>query len=162
MDELISEQNLFPIYNIKAVSHIVGLLPVTLRAWERRYGLLHPSRGNQGYRMYSEHDLQTLRWVKMQIDSGMSISRAVDHLNDLRIKGEDPAGEQKLDVPNNSVAIEAMSRQLFDSITSFKNAAASETLRRAFAVYLLTGLSRLSPDTDRDRRSWHRGDLPGL
>ncbi len=85
--------------------------------------------------MYSEHDLQTLRWVKMQIDSGMSISRAVDHLNDLRIKGEDPAGEQKLDVPNNSVAIEAMSRQLFDSITSFKNAAASETLRRAFAVY---------------------------
>ena len=50
-----------PVYNIKAVSRLLGLLPVTLRAWERRYGLPNPIRGDQGYRLYSEHDLCTLR-----------------------------------------------------------------------------------------------------
>src|SRR5665648_516568 len=87
-----SEQSDFlPIYNIKAVSGMLDLLPVTLRAWERRYGLPNPQRGDQGYRLYSEYDVRTLRWLKHQSDSGMSIGQAVKFLNELRDQGNDPA-----------------------------------------------------------------------
>lgn len=162
MDEPIVAQDSFPVYNIKAISHMVGLLPVTLRAWERRYSFLHPSRGNQGYRLYSEADLQTLRWVKMQVDAGMSISRAVDHLNDLRVKGLDPTVELKNEIADNSIAIETISKQLFATITTFNNSAASETLRRAFSVYSVDQVLSLivKPTLIEIGEAWHRGDLP--
>jgi len=79
-----------PIYNIKAISRLVGLLPVTLRAWERRYGLPKPSRGAQGYRYYSEYDLKTLLWIKTQMELGLSISRVIENLKRLRKTGKDP------------------------------------------------------------------------
>ena len=85
-----SAHNNMPVYNIKAVSQMTGLLPVTLRAWERRYGLPNPQRGEQGYRLYSEEDLRTLQWLKAQVDAGMSISRAVQYLNELRESGKKP------------------------------------------------------------------------
>ena len=88
-----------PVYNIKAVARLIGLLPVTLRAWERRYGLPLPHRGDQGYRLYSEYDVRTLRWVKTQMDSGLSISRAVNYLTELRSKGKDPAKPSETSVP---------------------------------------------------------------
>jgi MerR family transcriptional regulator, light-induced transcriptional regulator len=162
MDDLVTNQNVYPVYNIKAISHMVGLLPVTLRAWERRYGFLHPRRGNQGYRLYSENDLQTLRWVKTQVDSGMSISRAVDHLNDLRVKGLDPTAEIETDLADNSIAIETISKQLFNTITAFNNTAASETLRRAFAVYSVDQVLSLvvTPTLVEIGEAWHSGNLP--
>ena len=92
MDEQLDKFNV-AVYNIKAVARLIGLLPVTLRAWERRYGLPNPQRGDQGYRLYSEYDLQTLRWIKNQMDAGLSISRAVDYLTELRQAGKDPAAK---------------------------------------------------------------------
>jgi DNA-binding transcriptional MerR regulator len=79
-----------PVYNIKAIAHLVGLLPVTLRAWERRYGLPKPIRGVQGYRYYSVYDLETLLWIKTQMKVGLSISRAIENLKRLRKTGKDP------------------------------------------------------------------------
>lgn len=79
-----------PVYNIKAISQLVGLLPVTLRAWERRYGLPKPIRGIQGYRYYSEYDLKTLLWIKTQLAFGLSISLVIENLKRLRNTGNDP------------------------------------------------------------------------
>jgi DNA-binding transcriptional MerR regulator len=162
MEDHFSGQNLIPVYNIKAISHIVGLLPVTLRAWERRYGLLHPIRGDQGYRLYSEYDLRTLKWVKNQIDTGMSISRAVDHLNDLRDKGMDPADGHKTALADNTIAIQNISTQLYLAITTFNENAAHETLRRAFSVYSVDQvLIRVVTPTLVDiGEAWHLGKLP--
>ena len=66
-----------PAFNLKAVVRETGLKPDTIRAWERRYGVLSPGRSNGGYRLYSERDIATLRWLKNQVDAGVSISRAV-------------------------------------------------------------------------------------
>lgn len=161
MEETQSTKNYIPVYNIKAISHMVGLLPVTLRAWERRYGLLQPIRGDQGYRLYSEHDLRTLRWIKNQIDTGMSISRAVDHLKDLRNKGMDPADGQKNALADNSIAIQNISGQLFTSVTTFNESAAHETLRRAFSVYSVDQVLRqvVTPTLVEIGEAWHQGKL---
>src|SRR5512141_472070 len=124
MQEINRQQ--MPVYNIKAVARLVGLLPVTLRAWERRYGLPLPRRGDQGYRLYSEYDLRTLRWLKNQLESGLSISRAVDYLNGLRISGRDPAGEILVPAPLQPASTGSLQAQLLQALTRFDEQAAGE------------------------------------
>src|SRR4030042_5541110 len=66
------------IYNLKAVMHEVGLSAATLRAWERRYGLLKPQRSPGGHRLYSRQDIEMLKWLVARQNEGLSISRAVE------------------------------------------------------------------------------------
>jgi MerR family transcriptional regulator, light-induced transcriptional regulator len=73
-----------PVYNMKAVTQRTGIPAATLRAWERRYHALAPRRTDGNYRLYSERDVATLRWLKFQLDAGLSISRAVILLERLR------------------------------------------------------------------------------
>ncbi|CAN5643435.1 hypothetical protein BH10CHL1_BH10CHL1_19580 [soil metagenome] len=67
-----------PMYNLKAVVQETGLKPDTLRAWERRYGLPDPQRTESGHRLYSQNDINMLKWLSTRQDEGMSISRAVE------------------------------------------------------------------------------------
>ena len=73
-----------PTYNIKSVSNQTGIPATTLRAWERRYGVLQPSRTSGNYRLYSDRDVMELNWLKNQLSSGLSISRAVAALEQRR------------------------------------------------------------------------------
>jgi MerR family transcriptional regulator, light-induced transcriptional regulator len=66
-----------PIFNTKAVVQQTSVPAPTLRAWERRYDILSPERGNNDYRLYSERDIVTIRWLKERVDAGMSISQAI-------------------------------------------------------------------------------------
>lgn len=66
------------IYNIKAVVHVTGVAADTLRRWESRYGILAPPRTIGGYRMYSQRDVDTIRWLKARVDEGLTISRACE------------------------------------------------------------------------------------
>ena len=74
-------------YTIKVVSERSGVRPVTLRAWERRYDLLEPDRLDNNYRLYSERDIQVIRWITHRLDDGLSISTAVREYKDLREQG---------------------------------------------------------------------------
>jgi MerR family transcriptional regulator, light-induced transcriptional regulator len=157
-----------PIYNIKAVANLVGLLPVTLRAWERRYGIPQPGRGDQGYRLYSEHDVRTLRWLKAQVEAGMSIGRAVEYLNGLRSNGYDPAKEslyQQRAVPqfsSSSPSLSFLADQLLDALLHFDEATALEVMRRAFALYSVDKvlIEVIQPTLVVMGDAWHRGELP--
>lgn len=74
-----------PLYNTKAVVQQTGMPAPTLRAWERRYTLLSPERGDNDYRLYSERDVALIRWLKGRVDTGMAISHAImlfRHLNE--------------------------------------------------------------------------------
>ncbi|MDM8350345.1 MerR family transcriptional regulator [Pseudomonas sp. sp1636] len=59
---------------IRAVARLTGVNAVTLRAWERRYGLIVPHRTPKGHRLYSaEHvaQIQTiLTWLKRGVSVG--------------------------------------------------------------------------------------------
>ena len=63
---------LFP---IREVSRLTGINPVTLRAWERRYGFIEPKRTNSGHRLYSVTDIETVRRVQGWIERGVSVSK---------------------------------------------------------------------------------------
>ncbi|WP_077954113.1 MerR family transcriptional regulator, partial [Salmonella enterica] len=54
-------------YSIGEFARLCGINAATLRAWQRRYGLLKPQRTDGGHRLYSDDDirqaLSILDWV---------------------------------------------------------------------------------------------------
>ncbi len=69
---------LFP---ISSASSLTGVNSVTLRAWERRYGLIKPSRTESGHRLYSDKDIERIRLILKLLDEGVAISRVEEALN---------------------------------------------------------------------------------
>jgi MerR family transcriptional regulator, light-induced transcriptional regulator len=62
-------------YPIRSVSRLTGVSIDTLRAWERRYRAVTPTRDERG-RLYSEADIARLRLLNQAVLSGHSIGRA--------------------------------------------------------------------------------------
>jgi MerR family transcriptional regulator, light-induced transcriptional regulator len=63
---------LFPIRHVCAET---GINPVTLRAWERRYGLVQPLRTPKGHRLYSALDIQRIRRILALLEEGVAVSQ---------------------------------------------------------------------------------------
>jgi DNA-binding transcriptional MerR regulator len=65
-------ENQFPIRQLSARTQVNT---VTLRAWERRYGLLKPQRTEKGHRLYSEKDVVTIERILTLVSRGVPISK---------------------------------------------------------------------------------------
>jgi methanogenic corrinoid protein MtbC1 len=65
-----------PLVRIGELSRRTGVGVDTLRAWERRYGLLRPQRSSGGFRLYGTTDQERVRAMKALIDSGVSAAEA--------------------------------------------------------------------------------------
>ena len=76
MEMLESPLSSEPRYRINAVSEMTGLSAPNLRAWERRYGIPNPQRGDNAYRLYSNRDITLLRKMKALCDEGHAPSDA--------------------------------------------------------------------------------------
>lgn len=62
-------------YSIGDVAERCGINPVTLRAWQRRYGLLKPQRSEGGHRQFDEEDIQRIEEIKRWMKSGVPVSK---------------------------------------------------------------------------------------
>ncbi|MEJ1993361.1 MAG: MerR family transcriptional regulator [Maritimibacter sp.] len=69
------------LYPIGTVSEITGINAVTLRAWERRYGLIQPERTPKGHRLYSQTDVDKIHHIVEQLGKGIAISRVAEALH---------------------------------------------------------------------------------
>ncbi|THG86387.1 MerR family transcriptional regulator [Pseudomonas sp. A-1] len=65
-------EELFP---IREVVRLTGVNPVTLRAWERRYGLIQPVRTEGGHRLYSQSDIESIRSIIAWTERGVAVSK---------------------------------------------------------------------------------------
>ncbi|MFI5370472.1 MAG: MerR family transcriptional regulator, partial [Candidatus Eisenbacteria bacterium] len=54
--------------------------PNTLRAWERRYGLVRPERTPSGYRLYTAEDLQRLKDIHSLLEQGLPVGQVAERL----------------------------------------------------------------------------------
>ncbi len=61
---------------IGELSRRSGVSPELLRAWERRYGLLQPTRSAGGLRLYSPHDLERVQAMQRHLDEGFAAAEA--------------------------------------------------------------------------------------
>ncbi|KGN31339.1 transcriptional regulator [Knoellia sinensis KCTC 19936] len=89
-------------YTIKRVAELTGVGLSTLRAWERRYGVVTPQRSDGHYRLYTDADVRTIAIMAALVHDGWSAGEAaaetlqrvtgsVEHLEHLE-SGADPAG----------------------------------------------------------------------
>mgnify|MGYP005869190105 CR=1 FL=1 len=59
---------------IQVVSRRTGLGLDLIRAWERRYGLVEPSRSETGRRLYTDADIERLILLRRATEGGRRIS----------------------------------------------------------------------------------------
>jgi len=89
---------LFPIRHVCAET---GINPVTLRAWERRYGLIRPLRTPKGHRLYSADDIARIRRILSLLDEGVAVSQ-VGRVLQHDLHGSGPNGHDPLATPGTS------------------------------------------------------------
>ena len=65
-------------YRIGAVCRMTGLSPHVLRVWEKRYGVVEPTRLANQRRVYTETDISKLRLLKQLVDRGQAIGTLVN------------------------------------------------------------------------------------
>jgi len=151
-----------PIFTIKTVVQETDIAPATLRAWERRYGVLSPGRSEGGYRLYSERDIAILRWLKQQVDAGVAISRAVALL-EIRHPGgavEMAPASPRAGLPAGARSPVAISDDLLDALLAFDEARADALVSEAFAIYPVEQVAEeiLTPTLVEVGERWHRGE----
>jgi methanogenic corrinoid protein MtbC1 len=79
-----------PMLNVSAVVEQTGVEAHSLRAWERRYGIPKPKRSDGGHRLYSQRDVDIIRWLAARQAEGLNIGRAAELWKQLIAAGHDP------------------------------------------------------------------------
>lgn len=127
-----------PLYNIGVVTRVTGVPITSLHAWERRYGFPDAARTAGGHRLYSEKDIAHLRWVKSQVDSGLTVSRAVVAVRALEADGHLflPVELQTSSRSEPSLARSLSLREsLLDALTHHDLARADQQMGETLAFY---------------------------
>ena len=60
---------------IREVARQTGVNAVTLRAWERRYGLIVPQRTPKGHRLFSHDHVQRINTILTWLNRGVPVSQ---------------------------------------------------------------------------------------
>ena len=126
-----------PLYNLKAVINEVGLNPVTLRAWERRYGLIKPKRSPGGHRLYSRQDIEMLKWLIERQKEGLNISSAVEMWKSQHEDYQEISRQIQTPVPvsgTDKTILDELREQWLSACLVFDDQAANRTLDQAFSI----------------------------
>ena len=132
-----------PAYNLKVVLKETGIAADTLRAWERRYGLPMPQRSAGGHRLYSQRDIETIKWLIKRQEDGLSISRAVDLWNEQIASGNDPLADlgqtssSAMPVPYKTAdtTLDSLRTHWVEACLQFSESTAEQTLNHAFSLF---------------------------
>ena len=73
---------------IREVARLTGVNAVTLRAWERRYGLIVPQRTPKGHRLFSADHVQRIQAILTWLNRGVAVSQVKELLDTPQIFSE--------------------------------------------------------------------------
>ena len=161
----IAEFSKEPKYTIKVVSERSGVRSVTLRAWERRYDFLEPERLDNNYRLYSERDIEVVRWITNRLDDGLSISNAVREYKNLRENGIWPDALPSVIPPEPSKKPGhppgVYAKKLYDALTTRNETEAKKILESVQSMFDLKVIffEILTPCLYEIGEAWYRGEI---
>ncbi|PJG58291.1 MerR family transcriptional regulator [Aeromonas cavernicola] len=144
------------IYPIREVAQLTGVNAVTLRAWQRRYGLVQPARTDKGHRLYSERDIRQIGEILSWLERGVSIGQVKGLLSAAQPEQFTDHWQQTLDLLCQSLLAFQQRKaeaQLSDMLASYP----FELVRRRVLqplVALLLGLWRERPDGELLQQVW--------
>jgi DNA-binding transcriptional MerR regulator len=122
-------------YTIKQAASRTGISIPTIRVWERRYGVVSPTRTAAGYRLYDDDAISRLNAMRLLVDrEGWRPSQAAERIrtataDDLLALGGAPASAP---VPPSSGASDAI-EALVDGARRLDLASLDQTLDETFA-----------------------------
>jgi MerR family transcriptional regulator, light-induced transcriptional regulator len=134
---------------IGELSRRSGVSPELLRAWERRYRLLRPTRSQGGLRLYSPDDLERVRLMQHHLARGLAAAEAAAL-----------ATRQPRAAPDAETALACAKDELVDAFASFDEARAhvvldsllaTATIDSVLAVVVIPYLHELG-------ERWERGE----
>ncbi|RCL21014.1 helix-turn-helix-type transcriptional regulator [Pseudomonas sp. AFG_SD02_1510_Pfu_092] len=99
-----------------------GVNPVTLRAWERRYGLLKPQRTAKGHRLYPLDQVERVEAILAWLQRGASVGQVRELLD--KPATTPPRGDWQ-----------TRQFQLVDAIANLSQRALDQQLNQAMALY---------------------------
>lgn len=146
-------------YNIKSVAKLLDMPAVTIRAWERRYHVVAPTRSESGHRLYSEQDIDDLRWLKIQTEEkGVNISQAVKLLEKMREQRNNRPSLPAVGEPQ-EMTYDGLREDLYEAMTSFDSERANSILNLGFALYHYEEMFHLvlAPILQRIGDDWEQG-----
>src|SRR5688572_9595082 len=154
-----------PVYNTRAVVQRTGVPADTFRAWERRYGVPHPSRTPGNQRLYSDRDIAIVGWLRVQTRTGVIISQAV-HL----LRTSDHAETPPVAPPHELLGLAAprdgafsrYRREVIESLDRFEATRADRAVEEALALGSVEDvcLHVLQPVLVEVGDRWERGEIP--
>lgn len=142
-------------YSIKAVTTLTGLSGETLRAWERRYAGITPTRSDNGRRLYSQQDLEKLTLLAQLTRNGHTISKIAglncEALRDLQQRAQ---GVQK-DSPS------SLLDQIIEAVLDYRIDRCELLLKRALLASEPLDYARniLLPALEKVGDLWHQEKL---
>jgi DNA-binding transcriptional MerR regulator len=146
------------IHRIHRVAKLTGLSKDVIRVWERRFGLLKPTRGANRYRNYSDEDVTLLRFLKEQLDAGSSIGELA------KLGREELLGRARASAPRVSFVDNTFSRllrELLSTLNPLDRVIFEKRLNGAVAVVpfeeALHGI--LLPLQEQVGQLWHEGHV---
>ncbi len=85
-------------YPIKVVSQMTGLSVFVIRAWEKRYNVVIPSRTETNRRLYTEEDIEKLKLLNEAVQSGHNIGGiaklSISDLRSILIQNPEASSDQ--------------------------------------------------------------------
>ena len=111
-------------FPIRTVSELTGVNSVTLRAWERRYGLIKPKRTPKGHRLYTRDDIQLIQEILERLATGASIGQIAREILDSEVSDD-----------GNLDTWFKYNRRMIDAIVNFDDQALDAVYNDAMSLY---------------------------
>ena len=139
------------LYTIGTVSKLTGVGAITLRAWERRYGLIKPVRKESGHRLYTRHHIDQINRITALTQQGIRISQ---------IRPEMLESESSAEQGGESDAWNEYLNSMMAAIISFDEDRLEEVYNSALSLYPISMVTRklLTPLLVELGLRWAEGD----
>jgi MerR family transcriptional regulator, light-induced transcriptional regulator len=140
-----------PLLRIGELSKRTSVSPELLRAWERRYGLLRPTRSSGGLRLYASADVERVQLMQKHLAEGLAAAEAAAAASH-GVVGEEAAPP--------ALSWAALREELADALDRFDEPRAQAILDRLLAVTTLEALVSevVLPYLHELGERWARGD----
>lgn len=109
---------------IREVARQTGVNAVTLRAWERRYGLIVPQRTPKGHRLFSAEHVQRIHTILTWLNRGVPVSQVKSLLDSAAPIPETVENEWH-----------ALRQSLLSAITELAERRVDDAFNQAMALY---------------------------
>ena len=144
-------------YPIRAVSKLTGISIDTLRAWERRHGVVSPIRDDRG-RLYTDADVDRLRLLQRALADGHTIGRLAPLTNEELHQLAGDAGASAAPAPGQSRGKTVDATALAAALQSYDASAIDREMSRLAALLRPLELleDALMPTLAQVGDEWHR------